>query len=70
VCQLNCFICYLLVVNINTIRQGGEAKPKKGKLGKLTPNTVIQFEKAEASALNLVGKAKGYCSNKFYNIIA
>jgi vesicle-fusing ATPase len=47
------------VVNINTIRQGGEAKPKKGKLGKLTPNTVIQFEKAEASALNLVGKAKG-----------
>ncbi|EFA10100.1 vesicle-fusing ATPase 1 [Tribolium castaneum] len=47
------------VVNINTLKQGGEAKPKKGKLGKLTPNTVIQFEKAETSALNLVGKAKG-----------
>ncbi|XP_044272166.1 vesicle-fusing ATPase 1-like [Tribolium madens] len=47
------------VVNVNTLKQGGEAKPKKGKLGKLTPNTVIQFEKADTSSLNLVGKAKG-----------
>ncbi|KAJ3643562.1 hypothetical protein Zmor_026264 [Zophobas morio] len=47
------------VVNINSFKQGGEAKPRKGKLGKLTPNTIIQFEKAETSSLNLVGKSKG-----------
>lgn len=49
----------LPVVNINALKQGGEAKPRRGKLGKLTPNTVVQFEKAEGSSLNLVGKAKG-----------
>ncbi|RZC38213.1 vesicle-fusing ATPase 1-like, partial [Asbolus verrucosus] len=47
------------VVNINTLKQGGDAKPRKSKMGKLYPNTVIQFEKAETSSLNLVGKSKG-----------
>lgn len=48
------------MINVNSLKQGVDAKSRKGKLGKLTPNTVVQFERAENSALNLVGKAKGY----------
>jgi vesicle-fusing ATPase len=57
----------LLGVNIKSIeamdakaiRDGTDVKPAKINFGKLTGNAVIQFEKAENSALNLVGKAKG-----------
>ncbi|KAJ8932437.1 hypothetical protein NQ314_014651 [Rhamnusium bicolor] len=41
------------------IKDGKEAKPRKAKIGQLIPNTVVQFEKAESSSLNLVGKSKG-----------
>lgn len=41
------------------LREGREAKPRKTHLGRLLSNTLIQFEKAENSALNLTGKAKG-----------
>ncbi|XP_018579945.1 vesicle-fusing ATPase 1-like isoform X2 [Anoplophora glabripennis] len=46
-------------VGIGAIKEGREAKPRKAKLGQLIPNTVVQFEKAESSSLNLVGKSKG-----------
>ncbi|XP_017771802.1 PREDICTED: vesicle-fusing ATPase 1-like [Nicrophorus vespilloides] len=45
--------------DIEAIRKGVDSKPKKTKIGRLLPNTVVQFEKAENSALNLIGKAKG-----------
>lgn len=48
------------VVNINTVKSNQDAKPKKNKIGQLFPNTAVQFEKAEASSLNLVGKSRGY----------
>lgn len=54
------FLIFFSVINVNSLKQGNEAKPRKGKLGKLTPNTIVQFERAENSALNLIGKAKGY----------
>lgn len=47
------------MVDIAKIKAGGEGKPRKAKLGQLIPNTLVQFEKAEASSLNLVGKSKG-----------
>ncbi|KAG5884302.1 Vesicle-fusing ATPase 1 [Gonioctena quinquepunctata] len=47
------------VISITAMKAGGEAKPRKAKLGQLIPDTVVQFEKAESSSLNLVGKSKG-----------
>ncbi|XP_028131583.1 vesicle-fusing ATPase 1-like [Diabrotica virgifera virgifera] len=47
------------VVDISKIKAGGDVKPRKAKLGQLIPNTLVQFEKAESSSLNLVGKSKG-----------
>ncbi|XP_074031518.1 vesicle-fusing ATPase 1 [Leptinotarsa decemlineata] len=47
------------VVNISSMKAGGEMKPRKAKLGQLIPDTVVQFEKAENSSLNLTGKSKG-----------
>lgn len=44
---------------MNAIKAGRDAKPHKTKIGRLLPNTIVQFEKADNSALNLVGKAKG-----------
>jgi vesicle-fusing ATPase len=38
---------------------GKNVDPKRINFGKLTGNAVIQFEKAENSSLNLVGKSKG-----------
>lgn len=46
-------------MDISKIKAGGDPKPRKSKLGQLIPNTVIQFEKAESSSLNLIGKSKG-----------
>ncbi|KAJ8938887.1 hypothetical protein NQ318_016091 [Aromia moschata] len=46
-------------VAVGAIKEGRDVKPRKGKIGQLLPNTVIQFEKAENSSLNLIGKAKG-----------
>lgn len=49
----------ILGVDISTIKGGGDPKPRKAKLGQLIPNTIVQFEKAESSSLNLIGKARG-----------
>jgi vesicle-fusing ATPase len=47
-------------IDASSIRENKSAEPRKISFGRLTGNAVIQFEKAENSALNLVGKAKGY----------
>ena len=36
-----------------------QMEPTKTRFGRLSGNTSVQFEKAENSAVNLVGKAKG-----------
>lgn len=43
----------------SAIRDNKSAEPKKINFGRLSGNAVVQFEKAESSAINLVGKAKG-----------
>lgn len=47
-------------VDISAIKAGQDAKPRKTRMGRCLGDTIIQFEKAENSSLNLVGKAKGY----------
>lgn len=57
----------LLALNVKTIeavdataiRDGKNADPRKINFGRLTANATVQFEKAENSSINLVGKAKG-----------
>ncbi|XP_018331362.1 vesicle-fusing ATPase 1 [Agrilus planipennis] len=49
----------LEAVDINAIKQGKQAKPRKTKIGYLLANSVVQFEKAPNSSLNLTGKSKG-----------
>lgn len=46
-------------IDAASIRDNKNAEAKKINFGKLSGNAVIQFEKAENSALNLTGKAKG-----------
>ncbi|PSN54659.1 Vesicle-fusing ATPase 1 [Blattella germanica] len=45
--------------DLNAIKAGQDAKPKKTKMGRCLGDTMIQFEKAETSSLNLVGTSKG-----------
>jgi len=46
-------------IDASSFRENKSAEPKKINFGRLTANAVVQFEKCENSALNLVGKAKG-----------
>lgn len=46
-------------VDARSIQENKTAEAKKINFGRLTGNAVIQFEKAENSSLNLVGKSKG-----------
>lgn len=45
--------------DISAIEAGGKPKPKKTRMGRCLGDTVIQFEKADNSPLNLIGQAKG-----------
>ncbi|XP_015115308.1 vesicle-fusing ATPase 1 [Diachasma alloeum] len=49
----------LEAADISAIKSGQEPKPKKTRMGRCLGDTVIQFEKADNSSLNLIGKAKG-----------
>ncbi|XP_060528083.1 vesicle-fusing ATPase 1-like [Cylas formicarius] len=49
----------LEAANISAIKENRDAKAKKARIGQLIPNTTVQFEKAENSSINLVGKSKG-----------
>lgn len=46
-------------IDASSLRDGKNSEPKRISFGRLTANAAIQFEKAENSALNLVGKSKG-----------
>jgi vesicle-fusing ATPase len=48
-------------IDASAFRENSTKNPeaKKISFGRLSGNAVIQFEKAENSAINLVGKAKG-----------
>lgn len=48
------------MADLSAMRGGGkEVKSRKTRIGLAYPNTVIVFDKAEGSSLNLVGKSKG-----------
>lgn len=49
----------LEAVDLKAIKSGQDAKPISTKIGRCLGDTMIQFEKADNSSLNLVGKAKG-----------
>ena len=46
-------------IDASAIRDNKSVEPKKINFGRLSGNAMVQFEKAENSAINLVGKAKG-----------
>lgn len=48
----------LEAADLSAIKVGQEPKPKKTKMGRCLGDTLIQFEKAESSSINLVGKSK------------
>ncbi|PNF29045.1 hypothetical protein B7P43_G14046 [Cryptotermes secundus] len=50
--------------DLNAIKAGQDAKPKETKMGRCLGDTTVQFEKAENSSLNLVGKSKGKVSRQ------
>lgn len=49
----------LEAADLSAISSGQNTVPKKTQMGRCLGDSVIQFEKAENSSLNLVGKAKG-----------
>nr|CAD7449999.1 unnamed protein product [Timema bartmani] len=52
--------CDIPLLNLSAIKAGQDAKPKKTKMGRCLGDTMVQFQKAESSSINLVGKAKGH----------
>ena len=53
-------LCVLFIaVDVQALAAGANAVPRRTRMGRLLPDGNIQFDKAENSSLNLVGKAKG-----------
>lgn len=52
------FFLYL-AHDAQSLVEGKKSEPKKINFGRLTGNTIVLFERAENSSLNLQGKAKG-----------
>lgn len=57
--MLTLLIKNLEAADISAINSGQKAVPKRTHMGRCLGDTMIQFEKADNSSLNLVGKAKG-----------
>ncbi|XP_055712680.1 vesicle-fusing ATPase 1-like [Phlebotomus papatasi] len=49
----------LEAVDVNAYKDTAHMEPKATRFGRLLGNTVVTFEKAENSSVNLVGKSKG-----------
>ncbi|CAG9784913.1 unnamed protein product [Diatraea saccharalis] len=56
---LSLFIKNLEAVDVQALAAGKNAVPRRVRMGRLLPDCNVQFDKAENSSLNLVGKAKG-----------
>lgn len=53
-------IFYLTIaIDPKSLGEGKEANSKSVRFGRILGNTIVQFEKAENSSLNLQGKSKG-----------
>lgn len=55
----NVCMFYVLAVDVQAMAQGAKVVPRRARFGRLLPDANVQFDKAESSSLNLVGKAKG-----------
>jgi hypothetical protein len=51
---------FSLATDLSAIASGKNAKARKIPVGISLANTVVVFERAEGSAINLAGKSKGY----------
>lgn len=49
-------------VDLSAVARGQPAKAHKIPLGVSLANTLVVFERAEGSSINLAGKSKGYIS--------
>nr|AAO65962.1 N-ethylmaleimide sensitive fusion protein [Helicoverpa zea] len=56
---LSLIVKNLEAVDVQALAAGANAVPRRVRMGRLLPDGNIQFDKAENSSLNLVGKAKG-----------
>lgn len=60
--KISNFSFTFVAVDLQTMRDRKDldaAKPRKVKTGLLSPNANVQFQKAEGSSVNLVGRAVG-----------
>lgn len=48
----------LEAIDINAVKMGKPAKPLKVECGQVMPNTVVLWEKAESSPVNLIGRSR------------
>lgn len=55
-------------MDVQALAQGAKVVPRRVRMGRLLPDATVQFDKAENSGLNLVGKAKGYDLNQSKHI--
>ncbi len=49
----------ILAADLSAVARGQSAKATKIALGVTLPNTMVVFERAEGSSINLAGKSKG-----------
>ncbi|KAG6463480.1 hypothetical protein O3G_MSEX013898 [Manduca sexta] len=56
---LSLIVKNLEAVDVQALAAGVNAVPRRVRMGRLLPDASVQFDKAENSSLNLVGKAKG-----------
>ncbi|KAJ0179760.1 hypothetical protein K1T71_004351 [Dendrolimus kikuchii] len=56
---LSLIVKNLEAVDVQALAAGANAIPRRVRMGRLLPDASVQFDKAENSSLNLVGKAKG-----------
>nr|XP_050868928.1 vesicle-fusing ATPase 1-like [Vespula vulgaris] len=57
--MLGLVIKSLEAADLSALKSGQNPTPKKTEMGRCLGDTVIQFEKADNSSINLIGKAKG-----------
>ncbi len=50
---------FLIAVDLSAVARGQSSKAQKIPLGVSLANTMVVFERAEGSSINLAGKSKG-----------
>ena len=53
------FLFVRLAADLSAVARGQSSKARKVNVGVTLPNTMVVFERADGSAINLSGKSKG-----------